>query len=106
MEKQVDKMADLMRELQQEYIAEFHTTIEECEALASKHDVKGLGGLGHRLKGNGASYGFPEITDIGDQIEQLAKADNFDAILSLIDNLKEIQAGFEKTTTNPPDQQT
>ena len=58
-----------------------------------------LGGLGHRLKGNGASYGFPEI---GAEIERLGKAGRLDAIQPLIAELRRIHAGFRSRAAGPP----
>ena len=36
--------------------------------------------LGHNMKGTGAAYGFPVITELGAQIERAAKAEDFDTI--------------------------
>jgi signal transduction histidine kinase/DNA-binding NarL/FixJ family response regulator len=89
-----DDMADLMVELRDEYMSMFGDVLSECDTLVSDGDVAALGALGHRLKGNGASYGFPEITEIGAEMEHLGKAENLDAIRPLVDQLRRIHADF------------
>jgi len=93
-----DDMADLMVELRGEYMALFVDVLTECDTLVSDGDAAALGAIGHRLKGNGASYGFPEITEIGTQMEQLGKTTDLDAIRPLIDQLRQIHADFTDHT--------
>ena len=40
--------------------------------------------LGHRMKGTGGSYGFDDISDIGESIEKSALAADKEAIISSI----------------------
>ena len=62
-----------------------------------------LGGLGHRLKGNGASYGFPEITELGAQIERLGKAGQLEAIGPYVEQLRELHRSLSGTRANRAD---
>ena len=89
-----EDMAALMVELRRDYMAEFASVLAEFEALVTDGNTDALAGLGHRLRGNGASYGFPEITDIGTQIEELGHAGRLDAIRPLIAELRHIHAEF------------
>jgi two-component system sensor histidine kinase/response regulator len=93
-----DDLDELMRELRAEYMAAFPDVLAECQALATDGDARALGAIGHRLKGNGASYGFPEITEIGARIEELGKAGNLDAIRPQIERLHQINAAFHQPT--------
>lgn len=45
-----------------------------------QQDYQTVQGLGHRLKGNGASFGFQKISDIGDALEVAAKERNTTAL--------------------------
>ncbi len=45
--------------------------------------------LGHNMKGTGAAYGFPAITDFGGRIEQAAKDGNCDTIRTATNALAE-----------------
>ena len=91
----IDQIQDLMDELQREYMDFFHEVIIECEDLISANDVEGLEQLGHRLKGNGASYGFPEISEIGAEMEKLGKACDFGGVLKCVERLKQVNKEFQ-----------
>jgi signal transduction histidine kinase/DNA-binding response OmpR family regulator len=55
-------------------------------ALAAK-DFDTLRMLGHKMKGTGAGYGFPVLTDIGGAIEQAALRKDAASILAEVDRL-------------------
>lgn len=42
---------------------------------------------GHRLKGNGASFGFPEMTEIGMQLEMAADQQDLERARALVEAL-------------------
>ena len=86
---------DSVHELREEYMAQFDDVLEEFEALAAAGDTAGLGAVGHRIRGNGAPYGFPEITDIGTHIEDLGNAGNLEDILPHIERLRQIRDEFQ-----------
>jgi PAS domain S-box-containing protein len=86
----------LTEELRSEYMGQFAGVLTEFDALVGSGDAAALGGVGHRLKGNGASYGFPEITRIGAEIERLGKAGDLDAIGPHIGRLRRIHAEFTR----------
>jgi HPt (histidine-containing phosphotransfer) domain-containing protein len=86
----------LVAELRGEYMAALAGVLAEFDALVAQQDAAGLGGLGHRLKGNGASYGFPEISELGAQIEQLGKAGEPELIVPLIERLRRIHNEFSR----------
>ena len=56
------------------------------EALAAE-DYATIRRLGHNLKGTGAGYGFPVLTEIGAAIEDGAQANNGPAIRAKVDEL-------------------
>ena len=87
-------MDEMMCELRNEYMAGFAEVLAQLGALATAGDTAGLAGLGHRLKGNGASYGFPEITKLGAEIETLGNAGELGAILPHLEQLRRIHAEF------------
>jgi len=85
----------LMQELRSEYMTELAATLAELDTLAAKGDAAGLAAIGHRLKGNGAACGFPEITELGAQIEQLGQAADIQAILPHLAELRRIHADYQ-----------
>jgi PAS domain S-box-containing protein len=90
-----DDLTGLMQELRTDYMAEFPNVLSQMQTLVTDGDAAGLGAIGHRLKGNGASYGFPEITEIGARIERLGHAGQLEAIQPCIERLRQIHAAFE-----------
>jgi CheY-like chemotaxis protein/HPt (histidine-containing phosphotransfer) domain-containing protein len=45
--------------------------------------------LGHNLRGSGGSYGFPHMTELGEQLERAAKANDGAAVARAIVQLRE-----------------
>jgi hypothetical protein len=39
----------------------------------TERNYAGIAIIGHKLRGNGAGYGFPRLTDLGNLIEEAAK---------------------------------
>lgn len=46
-----------------------HEALEEL-------DFESIATIGHNMRGNGVSYGFPEVSDIGERLEEAATAEN------------------------------
>lgn len=51
-----------------------HKEIETLRAALAAGDMEQLRRLGHRMKGVGTSYGFEQVSELGKQIEDGAKA--------------------------------
>ncbi len=51
--------------------------IEELREEGSGQNMTDLAIFGHSLKGTGAAYGFPCLTDLGKELETVAKAGDF-----------------------------
>ena len=58
------------------------------ERLLAEGDLAGIRSLGHRMKGSGGSYGFDEISEIGEVLECAALVSDADGIRSAIERLK------------------
>ena len=54
------------------YLSARREDVPKMMALLAASDFPSLAVLGHNLKGNGASYGFPELTRIGNELMQSA----------------------------------
>lgn len=63
--------------------------LNELKAALSNKDKDKIQFIGHSLKGVGAGYGFVEITNIGREIEELAKAYNLNGVDQLILKLED-----------------
>ena len=62
------------------YLAKRRHEVTQMTALLAAADYSGLRIIGHGLKGTGLSYGFPELTKMGAELEDHAKEANEDAV--------------------------
>lgn len=61
--------------------------VEEMKSCLLTHDIEKVQFIAHSLKGVGGGYGFDEITNIGRELEQLAKDKKVEKLQELIDKL-------------------
>ncbi|MFH2133156.1 MAG: Hpt domain-containing protein, partial [bacterium] len=61
--------------------------IETVRERLAENDFETILLLGHSMKGNGAGYGFDELTEIGREMEQAARDKQPDAIRKTLANL-------------------
>jgi HPt (histidine-containing phosphotransfer) domain-containing protein len=74
------------------YLHNRHLDIEKASRMLLDNEMEPIRIIGHTLKGNGASYGFPYISELGLRIEDAAqKNDN----VSIDVALKELQVYLE-----------
>ncbi|HEX7665060.1 MAG TPA: Hpt domain-containing protein, partial [Polyangiaceae bacterium] len=57
------------------------------KALVSE-DFEIIANIGHKLRGNGATFGFPDLSKVGEQIELAARARDHDRVLRESDALE------------------
>jgi HPt (histidine-containing phosphotransfer) domain-containing protein len=58
------------------------------EKLLGTGDLESIQMLGHRMKGSGGSFGFDEISDIGEELEFAAQGPDVEGIKSAVIRLK------------------
>lgn len=61
-------------ELVQQYVLRRKSEIGKIKESLLNSDFETVNVIGHRMKGNGVSFGFPELTDLGEQLESAAQA--------------------------------
>ena len=59
-----------------------------AEAL-TRGDFEAIRSLGHKMKGTGGSFGLPQISEFGDQLERAAKQKDADAVRALNQQLRQ-----------------
>lgn len=64
---------DLPRHVVVAYLNNCRQSLESLKDAIERVDYDFLGIYGHRMKGCGAAYGFPELTETGASIEQAAR---------------------------------
>lgn len=63
--------------------------VSELKTALSNKDKDKIQFIGHSLKGVGSGYGFVEVTNIGREIEELAKINDLKAVDQLILKLED-----------------
>ena len=58
------------------------------ERRLAEGDLAEIRSLGHRMKGSGGSYGFDEISEIGEDLECAALVSDADGIRAAIERMK------------------
>lgn len=48
--------------------------LDECLHHLRKGDLAFIEKVGHKLKGNGVTFGYPELSEIGEELESTARA--------------------------------
>ena len=82
------KYEDLDPEALRRYIIRRHADLVRFRESLKTSDYALIQNLGHNLKGNGSSFGFPELSQLGAQIEASAKATNFEETKKLVDQFE------------------
>ena len=60
-------------ELKQQYIERRSSELTVYMQSLKSQDFETIAFLGHRMRGNGISFGFPEISILGEKMETAAK---------------------------------
>ncbi len=66
------------------YLKNRSREIPKLETALAQSDFDTIATIGHKLKGHGGSYGFPELSKIGKELEKQAKAKSAEDIKILI----------------------
>jgi len=69
------------------YLENRKSDIETINTALGKKDMSTIESIAHKMKGSGASYGFEEISRLGQQIESCVQQKDLDEIRLLIDEL-------------------
>lgn len=73
--------------------------VDAMKNLLAEKDFDGVAALAHKVKGNGAAFGFPYLSDIGARLETSAKSKDAFGSKEIVKELQE--ALFEIRRDNP-----
>jgi PAS domain S-box-containing protein len=91
------KIDDGIQELVPEYLAARRGELCQLQELLAKRDFVRIRSIGHNLKGTGAPYGFPRLTEIGEAMQDSSDATDAEALRDTIGDLQ----GFLQTACVP-----
>ena len=69
------------------YLAAREADVTLIERALAENDFARIEGVGHDMKGTGATYGFPQLTEIGDRLESAARSAEPGEIAAQLKNL-------------------
>ncbi|RMF66664.1 MAG: response regulator [Calditrichaeota bacterium] len=78
-----------MESLRHIYVESLRDRHAQLAAALNLDDYERVSQIGHRMKGSGASYGFPEVTRLGRELEAAARKKEGEKLAHLLDELKE-----------------
>lgn len=77
------------------YLENRRADIKRMTAASKQGDWAAIESLAHKIKGSGASYGFPRLSDISRELETAAREARGDEVREAIRRLKDYLAGVE-----------
>lgn len=103
----VEKMTSLLiaedpglREVVEEFVNGLGQRVEELRAAFEQQDWNALVTLAHRLKGAGGSYGYPDISQLGAEMERQFKARQDGNFAEFVGRLEQLSAAAAAGLTN------
>jgi HPt (histidine-containing phosphotransfer) domain-containing protein len=70
-----------------DFLTHKRTDITRIFAAVASHDYTEIGSIAHRLKGEGSSYGFDSMTEIGRSLEHAAATHDDGTVTTLAQQL-------------------
>jgi HPt (histidine-containing phosphotransfer) domain-containing protein len=84
------------------FIAHRAENVGAIKLALERGDYAVIARLGHNMRGNGHSYGFPEIAAIGERMEAEARARNAAGVREQLTALEDWVARSRAEITNAP----
>lgn len=73
-DKIIKDVQDAVARLRPKYVESRRKELAELKQLLKANEFAPIKGMGHKLKGNAKSYGFPKLSELGEQLEKAAAA--------------------------------
>jgi signal transduction histidine kinase len=94
-QRNVIEVEDGMEDVVPAYFDKRCAEIPVYAAAVDRADFDTVRGLGHKMKGTGAGYGFPVLTEIGGALEEAAQQRDTAGIRESLDRLKDYVASID-----------
>ena len=82
-----EKAMQLPEDLQTRYFERRKRDLQECLLQVTSSNFRYIEKVGHQLKGNGITFGFPELSEIGMALELAAQSGTRAEILAALGEL-------------------
>lgn len=80
---------ELSNEIMFRYRERRKRDLDECKAFLEHEKFNDIEKVGHQLKGNGATFGYPELSLLGKNLEVAARSHNHEALQKILKALSE-----------------
>lgn len=75
-------------EMRKKYIERRRRDVEELSVASSSKDLAPFIKVGHQLKGNGITFGYQELADLGVRMEEAGLQENWNEVNACLAALK------------------
>jgi len=82
-----------LKQIIPDYLESRRSDCAEVKRLLARGDMASIQILAHRMKGSGGSFGFDEISAIGEALERASQLANMEGIKSAVERLERYLAG-------------
>lgn len=83
-----DATQETLKALVPGFLANRQRDVDTIRKALVTCDFEEIADIGHKLRGNGATFGFPELSELGERLELGARARDHDRVLRESDALE------------------
>lgn len=87
--KKIVCIPDELKSMIPAFLSRRNDDLREIQSFFKEKKIEEISKIGHKLKGNGLSYGFGGLSIIGKEIEDASKAKDFEKVNHCILELEE-----------------
>ena len=66
------------------YVQRRHDDLTACKTALSEKDFPMVENIGHKMKGNGLTFGYPELAEIGKDLETAAVSKDLELVVNKV----------------------
>ena len=86
-----------------DFLTRKHTDLQALRGALESGDLATIASIGHKIKGEGGSFGFDTLSEIGAALEQSGRQGDCDAAKQLVSDLSEYLAKVDVVEGPPVD---
>lgn len=80
---------ELPRTIQVRYLERRKADLHHCKHYLNEFNFQEIVKVGHQLKGNGATFGYGKLSELGSRLEAAAKKRDEDALKKILEEFSE-----------------
>lgn len=80
---------ELPRTIQVRYLERRKADLHHCKHYLNEFNFQEIVKIGHQLKGNGATFGYGQLSELGSRLEAAAKKGDDEALKKILEEFSE-----------------